>query len=89
MRFEAAKSVQVHLRDKARKAAASSLFALGRIGWWASYNFRGPFFVSEPKKPVSVSVGHSTVNIRVPDDDGRCLEYVYPLDTVGRVKIVY
>lgn len=92
MKYDACTLVKIHLTRAARRAAAFDLFKRrkqrGRTLRQAVrdyFRFTGPCFKLHGEDgDLEVAVGQTTVNVVV---DGN-IEYVYPLSTVGRIKII-
>ncbi len=84
MTYDEVSEVQIHLNGKARRRAAWSLYLQGKLSFAAAAKYEGPHFVCPPGSFLEVAMGASTVNVVVDSNT----EYVYPLHTVGRIKIV-
>lgn len=92
MNYDPCTLVQIHLNRAARRAAASAMFKrrkeLGRTLLQAVRDYLrypGPLFETQGDDgDLEVAVGQSTVNVVV----GNNIEYIYPLSTVGRIKII-
>lgn len=87
MRFDTVTRVQIHLRKRQALKAALALYSQGKIRFRDIFSFTGPDFVSsfvDGDTGLEVATGHTTVNVVV---DGTT-EFIYPLNTVGRIKIV-
>jgi hypothetical protein len=101
MHYDPANQVQIILtgtslnaaRKEVRKNKAAQYRKAGksRIGaalqaYRETRDFKGPRFQSNASTKLFVAVGAATVNVGV-HSGGVCQEYVYPLSTVGRVRI--
>ncbi len=90
MRFDTVSRVQIHLRKRQALKAALALYLQGKIRFGEIFTYTGPDFYGAvldsqtEDTGLEVAVGHTTVNVVI---DGNT-EYVYPLNTVGRIKIV-
>jgi hypothetical protein len=80
MNYDYVTSVQIHLTGSARRKAAWALYSQKKLTFREMLAFTGPHF----KGGVDVAIGHSTVNVCV---DNGSVEYIYPLHSVGRIKI--
>lgn len=85
MIYDPANEVVIHLRGDALKAAKRETRKLK--GWLAALRFKGPHFRSTDSVDICVAVGSSTINVGC-TTDSESIEYVYPLHSVGRVKVV-
>jgi hypothetical protein len=91
MRFDTVTRVQIHLRKRQALKAALALYSQGKIGFWAIFSYTGPDFIGdnhpdpEMHTGLEVATGHTTVNVVT---GYGAAEYVYPLSTVVRIKIV-
>lgn len=87
MNFLPATHVIIHLQGTALWQSRWQVFK--QKGLKAALAHTGPHF-NWKYNQVAVALGSATVNIRVTDHstDDAMVEYVYPLSTVGRIKIV-
>lgn len=81
MKYADVIAVQIHLSFIAKVAARLQLIRDRKLSVFKALSFQGPHFKDLDR--LQVSVGHSTINVIVNDD----VEYIYPLHTVGRVKV--
>lgn len=88
MNFRFVEQVQIILSGRAKWAARWSNWRTGRLPFKAALKFVGPHFdlrkaADRSKATLQVAIGQSTINVVIDKT-----EYVYPLSTVGRAKIV-
>lgn len=82
MKLDSVLAVQIHLQGKALIKA--KLAMVKRLGILGALRYTGPHFeTTEGGSLLEVAVGQSTVNVVVAED----VEFIYPLHSVGRVKI--
>jgi hypothetical protein len=93
MNYDSVAFVQITLAGAARWSARRALYSQhkkhGRLAALRkALRFNGPTFVlsksHQPDPSLEVAVGRTTVNVVC---DGSA-EYIYPLSTVGRIKII-
>lgn len=93
MNYDSVVYVGIILKGQALRSARLALYSQhkkhGRLAALRkALRFNGPNFVlsksNEPEPLLEVAVGHTTVNV-VCDSS---VEYIYPLSTVGRIKII-
>ncbi len=102
MKYDKATQVQIILtgaslkaaRSEVRKSKAAQYVKAGKsriAAALAAYRetraFKGPRFVAANGTELYAAVGNATVNVGVYEKGRTCQEYVYPLSTVGRVRI--
>jgi hypothetical protein len=83
MKLDSVLAVQIHLRGSALMRA--KLAMVKRLGIRKAFGYTGPRFstIEGSGKLLEVAVGQATVNVVLNED----VEYVYPLHSVGRIKI--
>lgn len=87
MNYRFVQQVQIILKGRALWAARISMWRTKRMSLRRALRFTGPHFdirkASNLGAACEVAIGQSTINVIIDKT-----EYVYPLATVGRAKIV-
>lgn len=84
-----ASEVKIHLKGAALRRAKIDSFRRGLLTLRGALKFTGPEFKEDAHSCLSVAIGAGTVNVTVNlPGAGSAIEYVYPLDTVGRIRII-
>lgn len=88
MRFEQVTLAQILLKGSALWRARLALYSQGKLSWHAALAFKGPEFIPDDEVEIEACVGASTINVRCIDTNDT-VEYIYPLASVGRIKLIY
>lgn len=98
MKFDRASEVQIILTGEALRNARREVCKSKAVehggglrgylkAWLDTRGFKGPRFKASHTNQISYAIGAATVNVGWAAF-GRAGEYVYPLNTVGRIKVI-